>query len=117
MVGMRESTAQQTVQYKATPADVATAVEQALASIGEVKETDAATGRISGKIKKGLKGFDSAARVDILISASGDQTEVQIQTSRDEGAMSTHGAEKGMAILLDAMQAQPTLAQGSTSGW
>ena len=53
----------------------------------------------------------------MLVIEVGCPTEVQIHTSRDEGAISAHGAEKAMDIVLAAMQAQPVLAQGSTAGW
>jgi hypothetical protein len=117
MVGMRQSESEQTLTFSAAPADVATAIEAALASVGEVKQVDQATGRIAGKIKQGLHGFDSAATVEFLVSSSGAMTQVQIQTTRDEGAISMHGAEKGMDIILAALQAQPGLKGTSSAGW
>ena len=117
MVGMRQSIDQQTVQFSAAPADVAAAVEQALADVGEVKQVDRDTGRISGKVKKGMKGWDATADVEFVISQSGAQTEVQIETTRDEGAIDMHGAQKAMDIVMSALQAQPALAGKSSAGW
>jgi len=117
MVGMRQSIDQQTIQFSAAPADVAAAVEGALAAVGEVKQADRDTGQISGKVKKGMKGWDATADVEFLISQSGAQTEVQIQTSRDEGAIDMHGAQKAMEIVMAALQAEPALAGKSSAGW
>jgi len=117
MVGIRQTTAQQTLNFTAAPADVAAALEAALATVGKVKSVDPQTGRISGKVKGGLKGWEESADIDILVSTSGEQTQVQVQTQHEEGAISMNGAEKTMDAFLQAVQQQPALAQSNSAGW
>lgn len=117
MVGIRQTTQQQELTFTASPADVAAAVETALASVGEVTSADQQTGRITGKVKAGLKAWEEKADTEILISRPGDQTLVQIQTSRDESEINMHGAEKTMDAFLQALRSQPALAATGNAGW
>ena len=117
MVGIRYSTEDQTLTFNAAAAVVASGLQAALASVGEVKSVDPQTGRIEGKLKAGLHDWEISAQITITVSASGSQTQVQIQTSHEEGAISMHGAQKTMDAYLQAIRQQPTLASSSTAGW
>ena len=117
MVGIQQSIQQQTLTFSAAPADVAAALEAAVSTVGQVTNADPSTGRIEGKLRGGLKGWEESARIEILVSKAGEQTQVQVQTTHPEGAISMHGAEKTMNAFLDAVRAQPTLAGTSTAGW
>lgn len=117
MVGIQQSTQQQTLTFSAPPETVAQAIEAAIATVGKVTSADPTTGRITGEVKGGLKAWEENARIDIMVSHVNDQTQVQIETSHDEGAIYMHGAQKKMDAFLQALREQPALTNAGTAGW
>lgn len=43
-----------------------------------------------------------------MVSHVNDQTQVQIETSHDEGAINMHGTQRTMNALLQALREQPS---------
>jgi hypothetical protein len=115
MVGYRSSIADQSVFYNAPPADVAEEILKALKSVGSVKQVSRESGVISGKVRLGM-GMGANAKVMINIQQSGSGTQVNFQTQRDEGAISTNGADKALMKLLGAIS-QTSLKGAGGSGW
>jgi hypothetical protein len=114
MAGIRQESAEATVEYQTEPAIVAQVVQDVLAEIGSVTNVSRETGIISGRIK--IRLLDKAEAM-IRISRKGEATELNIQTTKGEYLLTGGGAQKAISIFVQAMGQDKRLAGKTTGGW
>jgi len=114
MAGIRESSANTTIEYQTEPATVAQVVQDVLAQIGKIKNISRETGVITGKINVGW--LDNADAV-IRIAKKGEGTELSIQTTNGEALFTSGGAQRAIAAFTQAVGQDKRLAGKSTGGW
>lgn len=114
MVGIRQSVADETRQYNVEPAIIANACEEALKRLGKVLQVSPESGTIRGTVKL---GFMNKGEVVLRIVRTESGTELNIRTTRDEGLVTSGGAQKAMAKFLDTLGRDSRLAGKAATSW
>ena len=114
MVGIRKSTAEETRQYSAEPAVVADVCQDTLKRVGKVVQVSQESGTIRGKVKLGFMNY---GEVVLRITRAEGGTSLHIHASRDEGLVTSGGAEKTMAKFVEVLGRDTRLAGKSGAAW
>jgi hypothetical protein len=113
----RDSKTETTLEFAAEPSVVAQSCQDVLTRIGSVTNVSRETGTITGHVG-GMWGWSGRGNISLRIAKKGELTELQIQVSHMEGALTTGKlAAADLAKFADALGQDEQLRGKSTGGW
>jgi len=110
-----QSQTQETIEFKAEPAIVAQACQDALKKIGQLTSVVRETGTIMGKVPPTFSAGE--ALLNVRVAKNGDVTTVTIAAQAKEGLITSGGAQRGLALFLKELGSDSRLKGSSTAGW